>query len=105
MDEDSTALNINDGDDIIHIGNGNTNVYGWGQGGNDKLIGGYGPAQLEKLYGGSGDDKIWMVSPENRALDIAASSNFAYGGIGDDFVYGTDAGDRLAGDEHIKGFI
>ena len=40
----------------------------YGQGGNDKIIGGWadnmGPPQLEFLYGGSGDDKIWLVSPE-----------------------------------------
>ena len=64
LTEDSSALNINDGDDIIYIGNGNTAVYGFGQGGNDKLIGGFGAAQIDKLYGGSGDDKIWLVSPE-----------------------------------------
>ena len=64
LTEDSSALNINDGDDIIYIGNDNTFVYGWGQGGNDKMIGGFGAAQAEKLYGGSGDDKIWLVNPE-----------------------------------------
>ena len=64
LTEDSSALNINDGEDIIYIGNDNTLVYGWGQGGNDKMIGGFGAAQIEKLYGGSGDDKIWLVNPE-----------------------------------------
>ena len=64
LTEDSSALNINDGDDIIYIGNDNTVVYGWGQGGNDKIIGGFGAIQAEKLYGGSGDDKIWLVNAE-----------------------------------------
>ena len=40
--EDETGLNINDGDDIIDVGNDNSNVRVYGQGGNDKLIGGFG---------------------------------------------------------------
>ena len=64
LTEDSTALNINDGDDIIYIGNDNMSVFGYGQGGNDKLIGGFGPNQVDALFGGSGDDKIWLVNPE-----------------------------------------
>ena len=42
LTEDATGLNIADGDDIIQMGNifdGNVKIYG--QGGNDKLIGGY----------------------------------------------------------------
>ena len=75
LTEDDTALNQADGDDIITLGNnirGTTKVYG--QGGNDKIVGGYedgtSPPQVEFFHGGSGDDKIWMVSPENRALDV-----------------------------------
>ena len=62
--EDASGLNIADGDDIIEIGDNNMGVKVYGQGGNDKIIGGFGPAQLEQLYGGSGDDKIWLVNPE-----------------------------------------
>ena len=40
--EDPTGLNIADGDDIIEIGDNNENVFVWGQGGNDIIIGGYG---------------------------------------------------------------
>ena len=69
--ENATGLSINDGDDLIDIGNNNVNVKVYGQGGNDKIIGGYGAMQLEKLYGGSGDDKIWLVNPEERELDNA----------------------------------
>ena len=74
LTEDATGLNIADGDDIIQMGNifdGNVKIYG--QGGNDKLIGGFndqGGTQTEFLFGGSGDDKIWMVAPENRALEF-----------------------------------
>ena len=69
LTEDETGLNQADGDDIIILGNnmrGTSKVYG--QGGNDKIIGGWadamGAPQSEFLYGGSGDDKIWLVSPE-----------------------------------------
>ena len=41
-DYDANGLNINDGDDIIDIGNNNLIVVAVGQGGNDKIIGGYG---------------------------------------------------------------
>ena len=40
--EDETGFNANDGDDIIDVGNDNMNVRAYGQGGNDKLIGGFG---------------------------------------------------------------
>ena len=100
LTEDSTDLNINDGDDIIYIDNDNTLVYGWGQGGNDKLIGGFGSAQIEKLYGGSGDDKIWLVNPEQREFDNVAAKNYGYGGQGNDFVYGTDGFDLIFGDDY-----
>ena len=74
LTEDDSGLNQADGDDIITLGNnvrGNSKVYG--QGGNDKIVGGWadggGPPQLEFFYGGSGDDKIWLVSPGEIALD------------------------------------
>ena len=68
-DEDATGLNQADGDDIIVLGN---NIRGpqkiYGQGGNDKIIGGYvdmdGAPSMKFFYGGSGDDRIWAVSPE-----------------------------------------
>jgi hypothetical protein len=72
--EDDTALNQADGDDIITLGNnirGLTKVYG--QAGNDKIVGGWAddsaPPQVEFFHGGSGDDKIWMVSPGELPLD------------------------------------
>ena len=71
--EDATGRNIADGDDIIHMGNNhNGTVKLYGQGGNDKIIGGYanlpGVTQSEYIFGGSGDDKLWMVSPEQRSF-------------------------------------
>ena len=40
--EDATGLNIADGDDIIQMGNNHNGLVKlYGQGGNDKLIGGY----------------------------------------------------------------
>ena len=40
--EDELGFNANDGDDIIVIDNDNQNVIAYGQGGNDKIIGGWG---------------------------------------------------------------
>ena len=67
--EDALGFNINDGDDIIEVGNHNNLVTVYGQGGNDKIIGGWGASQDDRLYGGSGDDKIWLVNPEEREFD------------------------------------
>ena len=71
LTEDDTGLNAADGDDIITLGNFNrglTKVYG--QGGNDKIVGGWaddtGAPQIQKFYGGSGDDKIWFTSPAEQ---------------------------------------
>ena len=98
LTEDATAFNINDGDDLIQIGNNNGNVFVYGQGGNDKIIGGFGASQIEKLYGGSGNDKIWMTSPQLRLSDTIASQNYGYGNEGDDQIYGSTAVDQLFGD-------
>ena len=62
--EDPTGLNRNDGDDYIDIGDNNMDVTAFGQGGNDRLVGGYGANQVEKLFGGSGDDTIWMINED-----------------------------------------
>ena len=44
-----------------------------------------------------------MVSPENIALETGmAVSNYGYGNLGDDVIYGTDSLDRLAGDNRFK---
>ena len=67
--EDASGLNISDGDDIVDVGNSNLEVKVYGQGGNDKIIGGFGPSQVDRLYGGTGDDKIWLVNPDEREFD------------------------------------
>ena len=67
--EDELGFNINDGDDIIIIENNNGLATAYGQGGNDKIFGGWGPSQMDRLYGGSGDDKIWLVKPAEREFD------------------------------------
>ena len=101
-DYDADGLNINDGDDIIDVGNNNLTVVVVGQGGNDKIIGGYGATQVEKLYGGPGDDKIWLVNPDERAFETTVGQNYGYGGLGDDQIYGTDAPDEIFGDDYNK---
>jgi len=53
-----------DGDDLIDLGDSpdvGSYTYGFGQGGNDKIIGGASPYQY--LYGGLGDDKMWSMNP------------------------------------------
>ncbi len=58
------TFNKYDGDDWINVGDNNMNVLVYGQGGDDKIIGGYGTFQIERIFGGSGDDKIWMVDED-----------------------------------------
>ena len=60
---------IPDGDDIIEVGNNNLSVIVNSGGGNDKIIGGWGLGQIDKLYGNDGDDKIWLVNPEERLFE------------------------------------
>ena len=58
-----TSENALDGDDVIDVGDGATGaVKAFGQGGNDKIIGGI-DNMVQSLYGGSGDDKIWRYNP------------------------------------------
>ena len=57
-----------------------------------------GASQIEKLYGGTGDDKMWLVNPEQRELDILAGQNYGYGGEGSDHIFGTDGNDIIAGE-------
>jgi len=53
-----------DGNDVIDLGDNPKIDYqsAYGQGGNDKIIGGIGVS--EYLYGGDGDDKIWAHNPD-----------------------------------------
>jgi len=54
--------------------------------------------QVDNLFGGSGDDKIWMVNPNQRHMDILDSKNYGSGNDGNDWLYGTDGNDTLWGD-------
>ena len=88
LTENAEEANFYDGDDIITIGNNNANVFAYGQGGNDKITGGFGSQQVEKLYGGSGDDKIWLFSPEQISQDTAG--DYGVGNLGSDQLFGND---------------
>ena len=59
-----------------------------------------GPSQVDKLWGGSGDDKIWMINPEQRADDTVADTNYGYGNDGNDKLYGSAGPDHLWGDDY-----
>ena len=84
------------GDDIIQVEDSNRDVLVYGQGGNDKIVGGITIGD-EKLYGEDGDDKIWMIDPEKRGLDTRGDSSFGYGGSGNDNIYGSSVTDTLSG--------
>ena len=68
--------------------------------GNDKIIGGITTDQY--LYGDEGDDKIWVINPEQRGMEIFSDEtdrdNEAKGGYGNDHIFGSDAADRIIGD-------
>lgn len=54
----------NDGDDLIDfLDNPEVSVglYAYGQGGDDKILGGISVANY--LHGGDGDDKVWALNP------------------------------------------
>ena len=57
--------------------------------------------QIDQLFGGSGDDRIWMVNPNQISQDIFVDKirNYGFGGIGNDYLYGTDSKDVLWGDD------
>ena len=63
------------------MGDYNYSNYGFGGGGNDKIIGGGLYEDEQRLYGGDGDDKIFMINPSQRgtALDgYGANGNYGY---------------------------
>ena len=87
------------GDDIIDFGDHNYGHIGYGGDGNDKLIGGIATA-LQRLYGDDGDDKIWMINPEQRGMEGTVTKGYyGYGGYGNDHIYGSDIGEILLGDD------
>ena len=99
-DYDQKAGGPRDGDDIIDIGDNNNldgdgdPIYVYGQGGNDKIIGGI--KQHDKLYGGDGDDKIWANN--EGQYETWDESNWLEGGDGNDILYGSNKTDTLLGD-------
>lgn len=105
--EDAVHSEVN-GDDFIDLGDNNYVNYGFGGGGNDKIIGG-GLYTLDQfLFGGDGDDKIFTINPSQRgtALDAyGAGGNYgrAYGNKGMDKLYGSDRNEYLFGDGEYGG--
>jgi hypothetical protein len=91
-----------DGDDVIDVEeNDGNSIYIYGQGGNDKIIGsiqGAGAA-IEKLYGGDGDDKIWLLNPGQVELADSDDKNEAFGGRGNDIIYGTNRRENMYGND------
>ena len=77
----------NDGDDFIDVGDSPDTdyFYIYGQGGNDKIIGGIN-GSYQELFGGKGDDKIWALNPGQ--FQTEGSETYAYGGPGNDIIYG-----------------
>ena len=86
----------NDGDDVIDFGDNpdlSDGHYGYGMGGNDKIIGGIAPYQL--LQGGDGDDKIWAINP---GQSYTGGADYLYGGDGKDIIYGGQSQAFIFGD-------
>lgn len=71
------------GNDMILTGSGDDLCYGGS--GNDTIIGGWG--SIDTLYGGAGDDVIWLMEV------VTAGTSVAYGGAGDDYFSCTAVGD------------
>lgn len=65
-------------------------VVAYGNGGNDKIVGGVGQGE-ERLYGGDDDDKIWANAPGRSETE--SGSNYLYGGNGNDIIYGSTMDD------------
>ena len=80
--EGTTEITLDgDGDDdIIDFGDHNYGHIGRGGYGNDKIIGGIVGAGGQDLYGEEGDDKIWMINPEQRGMQTAGTISYGYGG-------------------------
>lgn len=87
------------GDDIIDHGDWGHGEYGYGGDGNDKLIGGL-ATNVMLLDGGPGDDKIWMINPEQRGLEPTPDDSWTgIGGPGNDHMFGSNIGEFLIGDD------
>ena len=60
-----------------------------------------GAPSMKFFHGGSGDDKVWLVNPADIDRDEVGDGK-AYGGLGNDLLYGTRFDDILGGDEYLK---
>ena len=102
--EDTAAsAAIDDGNDFLDHGDGNYANYAFGNGGNDKIIGGGLFENEQFLSGGDGDDKIFAINPSQRgtAYDVLVDGSVGstvYGGLGNDEIHGADWAETLFGD-------
>ena len=56
------------------------------------------------MYGGYGDDKIWVINKEQRGMETnGANVAKAYGEHGNDVIFGSDLQDNLQGDFAFTG--
>ena len=107
--EDTAAsAAIADGDDFLDHGDGNYANYAFGNGGNDKIIGGGLFKNQQILSGGDGDDKIFAINPSQRgtAYDVLldgvdARGAVSIGGLGNDEIHGANWDDTITGDNLI----
>ena len=51
------------------------------------------------MYGDEGDDKIWVVNPEQRGLEYGGAEYKTYGGLGNDHIFGSEVLDIIVGDD------
>ena len=92
----------NDGNDIIDIEeNYGSAIDVYGQGGDDKIIGSVqgSDAATERLFGGDGDDKIWLLNPGQYEYGGTDQVNYGFGGRGNDIIYGDNRASFLYGDD------
>jgi len=86
-----------DGDDLIRIGDNPASTgeaLAFGQGGNDKIIGGIG--QINRIYGGDGDDQL--LANNQDQTETTDGQNYIEGNDGNDWIFGSNKMDRLYGD-------
>lgn len=91
----------NDGNDIIDVQDSPDLelAYIYGQGGNDKIIGGIlEEDSYQYLNAGDGDDKIWSVNPGQSIPIDSDQYTYAYGQDGNDIIYGSNGHEYLYGD-------
>ena len=53
------------------------------------------------MYGDEGDDKIWVVNPEQRGLEYGGAEYKTYGGLGNDHIFGSEEPEIIVGDDGV----